>query len=296
MQKFNAPLRALLSRAQLISFPRFAFAYRGGARYEEFKKTQGKFGKGRDDEYRDAYEKDKQQRMQTKLNWGIKNRWEQRALDEVIKNKDVRRAQFRNLDAIKTQTYAQDISDFHSVDEVYFFMEQMFTEGFDEKHMGIALDVFLRDFGHFEEKDLAKPLFQAFLRELGVNLVFFQEEANFLKAARFLDWYCVADTELWVNLEQYIIKKEHIFQAETLVTILTHFAAQQEGSRDFYDFYEFCYNSQRFQGLATHDLITLVYSFYSVHAGTTTFMNEIADSLLERLNDQLTTYDLLRVL
>jgi hypothetical protein len=30
--------------------------------------------------------------MATKLNWGIKNRWEQRALDEVIKNKDVRRA------------------------------------------------------------------------------------------------------------------------------------------------------------------------------------------------------------
>jgi hypothetical protein len=63
------------------------------------------------------------------------------------------------LDAIKADTYAKDISDFHSVDEIYFFMEQMFTEGFDEKHMGIALDVFLRDFGQFEEKDLAKPLF-----------------------------------------------------------------------------------------------------------------------------------------
>ena len=63
-----------------------------------------------------------------------------------------------------------------------------------------------------------------------------------------------------------------------------------------YDFYEFCYNSQRFKDLSTHDLITLVYSFYTVHAGTQTFMNEIAESLLERLNEQITTYDLLRVM
>jgi hypothetical protein len=35
-------------------------------------------------------------------------------------------------------------------------MEQMFTEGFDEKHIGIALDVFLRDFGQFDEADLNK--------------------------------------------------------------------------------------------------------------------------------------------
>lgn len=85
--------------------------------------------------------------METKLNWGIKNRWEQRALDEVIKNKDVRKAKFRDLAAIKAESYATDISDFHSVDEIYFFMESMFTEGFNEKHMSIAMDVFLRDFG-----------------------------------------------------------------------------------------------------------------------------------------------------
>ena len=123
------------------------------------------------------------------------------------------------------------------------------------------------------------------MRELGVNLVTFKEEKNFVKAARFMDWYCVNDTDLWVNLEQYIVKKEHIFKPESLVTILTHFAAQHEGSRDLYDFFEFNKNSQRFKDLSTHDLITLVYSFYTVHAGTTTFMNEMADTLLERLDD-----------
>lgn len=270
---------------RFIPFPAATFAYRGGPSFEKFKREQGKFGKNRDDLYRDAYEKDRKVRMETKLNWGIKNRWEQRAMDDVIKNKDVRKAQFRDVATIKAEIYAKDISDFHSVDEIYFFMEQMFTEGFDEKHMSIALDVFLRDFGQFEEKDLEKPMFQQFLRELGVNLVTFKEEKNFVKAARFMDWFCVNDTDLWINLEQFIVKKEHIFKPESLVIILTHFAAQHEGSRDLYDFFEFNHNSQRFKDLSTHDLITLVYSFYTVHAGTTTFMNEMADNLLERLDD-----------
>lgn len=80
------------------------------------------------------------------MNWGIKNRWEQRALDDVYKNRDVRQSQFRNLGKIRQDTYAANITEFHSVDEIYYFMDEMFTEGFDEKHINIALDVFLRDF------------------------------------------------------------------------------------------------------------------------------------------------------
>jgi hypothetical protein len=34
--------------------------------------------------------------MQLKLNWGVKNRWEQRQLDEIFKNKDRRAVQFRD--------------------------------------------------------------------------------------------------------------------------------------------------------------------------------------------------------
>jgi hypothetical protein len=81
------------------------------------------------------------------MNWGVKNRWEQRALDDVLKNKDVRNAQFRNIQKIQSDIYASNVSEFHSVDEIYYFMDEMFTEGFDEKHINIALDVFLRDFG-----------------------------------------------------------------------------------------------------------------------------------------------------
>lgn len=57
------------------------------------------------------------------MNWGIKNRWEQRQLDDVLKNRDVRNVQFREMHKIKTDNYAQNISEFHSVDEIYFFMD-----------------------------------------------------------------------------------------------------------------------------------------------------------------------------
>jgi len=74
---------------------------------------------------------------------------------------------------------------------------------------------------------------------LGLNLITFTEEKSFVKAARFMDWYCVSDTLLWVNLEQYVIKKESRFSAKSLIAVTSHFAAQHEGSRDFYDFIEF---------------------------------------------------------
>ena len=52
----------------------------------EFKKEQAKFGKDRDDSYRIEYEKEMTERTKNKMNWNIKNRWEQRALDDVFKN------------------------------------------------------------------------------------------------------------------------------------------------------------------------------------------------------------------
>jgi hypothetical protein len=39
-------------------------------------------------------------------------------------------------------------------------MENMFSEGFDEHHISIALDVFLRDVAQFEDKDLENATFQ----------------------------------------------------------------------------------------------------------------------------------------
>jgi len=90
-------------------------------------------------------------------------------------------------------------------------MENMFSEGFDEHHISIALDVFLRDVAQFEDKDLENATFQQFLRELGQNMITFENEKNYVKVAQLLDWFCIDDKLLWINLEQYILKKERIF-------------------------------------------------------------------------------------
>ena len=137
-------------------FTRFSDMF---SKRSEVKKEQGKFGKDREDSYRAEYEKELQERTKNKMNWNIKNRWEQRALDDVIKNVDVRGLRFRDFAKIKQQQAAflvggRDLREFNSVDEIYFFMENMFTEGFTEEHISIALDIFIRDAGYFEDKDL----------------------------------------------------------------------------------------------------------------------------------------------
>lgn len=65
------------------------------------------------------------------------------------------------------------MTEFHSIDEIYFFMDQIFTEGFDESLANLALDVFLRDYAQFEQKDLESETFKKFVRDLGLNLITF---------------------------------------------------------------------------------------------------------------------------
>jgi hypothetical protein len=54
-----------------------------------------------------------------------------------------------------------------------------------------------------------------------------------------MDWYCIDDSTLWINLETYLIKKENIFSPQSFIAIVSHFSSQMEGSRDLYDFIEF---------------------------------------------------------
>ena len=111
------------------------------------------------------------------------------------------------------------MQDFNSVDEIYYFLDSMFVDGFNETHISKALDVFLRDFGQFEEKDLDTDTFKSFVRELGVNIITFKDEQSYVKTAKFLDWYCVNDVSLWINLAMYVIKKETAFSGRSLITI-----------------------------------------------------------------------------
>lgn len=81
----------MANRIQIIKFQqRGVFGMIGDmfsrSKRDEFQKQQGKFGKERADSYRAEYEKDIKERTAQKLNWNIKNRWEQRLLDDVMKN------------------------------------------------------------------------------------------------------------------------------------------------------------------------------------------------------------------
>ena len=63
-----------------------------------------------------------------------------------------------------------------------------------------------------------------------------------------------------------------------------------------YDYYEYLYRSSVFEKSSTSEVITLIYSFYQVHSGTVSFAAMVADDLMERLDDTVSTYDLLRVM
>ena len=63
------------------------------------------------------------------------------------------------------------------------------------------------------------------MRQLGINLITFTNEKNFVKAARFMDFFCIDDSNLWVNLEMYTMKKDNLFGASSQIAILSHFAA-----------------------------------------------------------------------
>eukprot|EP00347_Sterkiella_histriomuscorum_P004560 403359998 len=243
------------------------------------------------------YEKEIRERSESKMNWNIKNRWEQRQLDDVLKNQDIKSLRFRDYSKMAMQSqYAKNIQEFSSVDEIYYFMENMFTEGFTENHITIALDIFLRDAAQFEEKDLQSDTFKQFVRELGRNLITFKDEKSYVKTAKFLDIFCVDDKYLWINLEVFLMKKENLFKPNTMVEIMSHFASQNEGSRDFYDYFEFLFLSKKFDNINTHDLISLGYNFYIVHAGTVNFFQHYQEVLIEKLDDRVSTYDLLRIL
>jgi hypothetical protein len=56
------------------------------------------------------------------------------------------------------------------------------------------------------------------------------------------------------------------------------------------------YSSKVFSKISTEELISIIYSFYQSHAGTIYFFKEIEEDLNLKLNDKLSTIDLLRVL
>ena len=45
----------------------------------------------------------------------------------------------------------KNLIEFTSVDQLFYYLENLFAEGVNEKHISMALDIFLRDAGMIEE-------------------------------------------------------------------------------------------------------------------------------------------------
>lgn len=255
-----------------------------------------KFGRESNNPHRADYEKEIQERMKRKLNWGIQNRWEQRELDDIYKNEDIRSIQFRDFTKQLIETRNLGIKEFHSVDEIYFYIDSMFKEGLAEENISKALDIFIRDADQFQEEDLKHPTFKKFLKEISMNLVTFSKEESYIKVAQFLDIFCITESLLWVNLELFVMKKDKTISDRGLVRIMTHFARQLEGSKDFYRFIEFKFYSQEFDNLKVEDLITIGHNYYLVHSGSVSFFKEFAEKLVDKLDESVSTFNILRIL
>ena len=94
-----------------------------------------------------------------------------------------------------------DVKEFSSVDELYFYMEEMFSEGLNETLISKALDIFIRDIEKFTGADLETDQFKNFIRELSKNVVTFSKPSSYVKTAKFCDLFVVNDPFIWINLE-----------------------------------------------------------------------------------------------
>ena len=292
--KYNYKLWGLYSTPQRFAWTKlraFFKSERGGAQ-----QSFAKFGKESSNPYRAEYEQDIKQRTERKLNWGIKNRWEQRELDDIYKNADIRSVQYIDFTKQMIESRTAAIEEFQNVDEIYYYLENMFQEGISEDNLNKALDIFIRDADQFSEKDLEHPTFKKFIREVSHNLVTVSKEKSYVKIAQFMDIYCITDSLLWVNLELFVMKKEKIFKPESLIRIMSHFARQLEGSRDYYHFMEHNFVSRVFDDVDLDDYISLGHNFYLVQSGSFGFFNEYGDMLFEKMDESISTFNILRIL
>lgn len=110
-----------------------------------------------------TYGKDVSERIKRRLNWNV-NRYEQREVDDVYKNQDIQQGQRRDISQMLLDAQKADIQSFHSVEEVLYFIDSIFSEGLTEQLVNKALDALIRDSQLFKEEDLQQDAYLTFLR------------------------------------------------------------------------------------------------------------------------------------
>ncbi len=235
-------------------------------------------------------------REKRRLNFNRKDRWKQRELDDIMKNFDVKQAKFRDYAKLSREANIVNIKQFHSIDEIYFYLDELLSEGFLEKHISMALDIFIKDIKFFDDTD--NPKFKRFVSELSRNAISLSDDVVIYKAVKFLDWYNISDQNCWYNIERVIVNNKNTFNRSLLLKILDHFAHQNEGSIEFYDLYQYLFWSGDFSTnkITNSDFISLGYNMYLTKQGYSQFFYDYYKQLLPRITQNDATFDLLKVI
>jgi len=69
------------------------------------------------------------EREKRRLNFNRKDRWQQRELDDIMKNFDVKQNKFKDLSILIKDAKIHNLQSFNNIDEIYFYLENLFKNG-----------------------------------------------------------------------------------------------------------------------------------------------------------------------
>ena len=231
----------------------------------------------KDDDFQELlnkYRKYTNERELRRLNFNRKDRWQQREIDDIMKNFDVKTAKFKDYTKLVQEANIMNVKSFNNVDEIYYYLEELFKEGFLEEHFSMALDVFIKDINFFKQDDLKTKSFINFIRNLSQGLVTFEKDTTIYKVSKLLDWFNIKDAYVWYNLERVVTSRRDLISPSYMIKILEHFANQNQGNGEFYDMYQYLFWSDYFNKVNNSDYISLAYSLYITTQGIS-FINQV---------------------
>lgn len=240
------------------------------------------------------YEEYINERMQRKLNFNRKTRWEQKELNEIIINFDLKSAKNRDLNnSLKERSNEKFNSSmiFDQIEKIYKKKEFLI-----EDEISKILDVFIDNIGDYSKSIYENELFVKFSKDVVLGLTSYSNESTLVKCAKFFDFYVIPNRNAWFNLEKIILQKLHSnFTPKAYISILENFANSKEGTGEFYDMFQFLFWSGTFKNSPIKDIISLAYSMFLTDQGYDLFYNDVSAELILKLNNS-DTYDLIKII
>lgn len=69
------------------------------------------------------------EREKRRINFNRKDRWEQREIDDIMKNFDVKSNKFKDLSLLIKDSKINNLKSFNSIEEIYFYLDELFKHG-----------------------------------------------------------------------------------------------------------------------------------------------------------------------